>query len=183
MINLLPPDIKTEVRYSRYNAIVAHYISLVVVVLLVLVGTQLGSLYYLNQRIKTTNDQITATQQQIGGYHNLQTQAATLNTRLAAIQSVQKGQAQFSTLLNELAQYMPVGTAISSITLTGDDTQPVRLSVTAVNYQTALGFRDSIARSPLISAADIEAVNAVTSGNTTTYDVTVVFSFNPGDAK
>lgn len=183
MINLLPPAVKTANRYARYNALMVRYISLTVTVLVVLAGAQLGSHYYLNQRIKATSDHITATQRQIDGYRSLQTQATTLNTRLAAIQTIQKNQAQFSTLLSDLAKYMPVGTSISSITLTGDDKQPVRLSVHANDYKTALGFRDSIARSPRISAADIETVSAATSGSTTSYNVTVVFAFNPGEAK
>jgi Tfp pilus assembly protein PilN len=183
MINLLPPTVKTANRYARYNALMVRYIWLTVVVLVVLAGAQLGGRYYLNQRIKATSDHIAATQQQINTYRNLQTQAATLNTRLAAIQTIQKNQAQFSTLLSDLAKYMPVGTSISSITLTGDDKQPVRLSVKATDYKTALGFRDSIARSPRISAADIENVSAATTGNATAYNVTVVFAFNPGEAK
>lgn len=183
MINLLPPTVKTAHRYARYNALMVRYIGLTIAVLVVLAGAQLGGRYYLNQRIKTTSDHIAATQRQIDSYHNLQTQAATLNTRLAAIQTIQKNQAQFSTLLSDLAKYMPVGTSISSITLTGDDKQPVRLSVNATDYKTALGFRDSIARSPRISAADIETVNAGVTGNTTSYHVTVVFAFNPGEAK
>jgi Tfp pilus assembly protein PilN len=183
MINLLPPAIKTANRYARYNAVMVRYIALAVTVLVVLAGAQLGSRYYLNQRIKTTSDHITTTQQQIDTYHSVQTQAATLNTRLAAIQTIQKNQAQFSTLLSDLAKYMPVGTSISSITLTGDDKQPVRLSVNAADYKTALGFRDSIAHSPRISAADIETVGAAATGTTTSFNVTVVFAFHPGAAK
>jgi len=183
MINLLPPEVKTANRYARYNAVAVRYIGLTIMVLVVLAGAQLGSRYYLNQRIKATSDNIAATQRQIGTYRNLQTQAATLNTRLAAIQTIQKNQAEFSTLLSDLTKYMPVGTSISSITLTGDDKQPVRLSVKATDYKTALGFRDSIARSPRISAADIETVSATGAGASSSYNVTVVFAFNPGEAK
>lgn len=183
MINLLPPDVKTALRYSRYNAVVMHYLRLTVMVSLLLAGALLGGRYYLNQQIKTTGDQITATNQQMTKYHNLQTQATALNTRLAAIQTVQKSQAKFSVLLSDLAQYMPVGTEISAITLTGDDKQPVRLSVQATDYKTALGFRDSIARSHRISAADIESISSTAVGNATLYTVTVVFAFNPGEAK
>lgn len=183
MINLLPPEVKTAVRYSRYNALVVHYLGLTVMVSLLLAGGLLGGRYYLNQQIKTAGDQITTTNQQMTTYRNLQAQATTLNTRLAAIQSIQKSQAKFSVLLSDLAQYMPVGTEISSITLTGDDKQPVRLSVRATDYKTALGFRDSITRSHRISAADIEAISAAADGNVTFYTVTVVFAFNPGEAK
>ena len=183
MINLLPPEVKTATRYARYNALMMRYIGLAIVMLVVLVGAQLGSRYYLNHRIKTTGDQITATKQQIAAYSTLQAQATALNARLTAIQTIQKNQTKFSGLLSDLAQYMPVGTAISSITLTGDASQPVQLSVTAVNYQTALSFRDSIARSPLISAADIESVSTTGTGSATAYTVTVLFAFHPGDAK
>jgi Tfp pilus assembly protein PilN len=182
MINLLPPDLKEQIAYSQRNALMRRYILLSTTVWLILAGALVASGYYLNNQIKTAQQQVSAKQQQIASYSQLQTTAAGLTSRLAAIQSIQKNQAKFSALLSNLAQSMPQGTAITSITLTGNASQPVQLTVSAVNYQTALGFRDSLTKSKLISAADIESITPQTSGPAP-YTVTVTFTFNPGDAQ
>jgi Tfp pilus assembly protein PilN len=185
MINLLPPAIKQEVVYSHYNRVVLRYLKLVLVLFVLLAGSLLAGRYYLNQQISHTDADITDKQKQVATYKGLQTQAVSINNRLTAIQSIQKSQAKFSVLLADLAQFMPQGTAIASLTLTGNDKQPVQLTVTAVDYPTALSFRDSIARAPRISAADIQSINPqpLVDGKAGLYNVVVVFAFNPGGAK
>ncbi len=184
MINLLPQTLKEEVAYSRKNTTVMRYLKLGIMVSVMLVAILYGARYYLNQQIAQTQNSIANKQLQIGHYKSLQHDAKLVNARLVSIQKVQTGQAKFSLLLSDLAQYMPKGTAITSLTLTGDDKKPVRLTVEAQDYKTALGFRDSIARSQRISAADIETIEATTdAAGKTTYKVTITFTFSPGAAK
>ncbi|HEX7259495.1 MAG TPA: hypothetical protein VF272_01020 [Candidatus Saccharimonadia bacterium] len=180
MINLLPPEIKTQVAYSRYNRSLLRYLWLTLLLALILAGSLLAATYFLNQDIKRIDTDLAAKQHQIKAYESLQAKAKATGARLASIGTIQKNQAKFSILLADLAQYMPQGTAISSIILTGDDKQPVRLTVNAVDYKTALSFRDSIARSPRISAADIENIKRQPTND---YAVVVVFAFKPGVAK
>jgi Tfp pilus assembly protein PilN len=184
VINLLPPSIKEEIHYSRRNATLMHYLSIAVLTSLVLAGALLGARYYLDQKIHDAEATVKQRELTIRRHKKLETDAKSLNARLASIQTIQKSQAKFSLLLSDLAQFMPKGTAISSVSLTGDDKKPVRLTVDSLDYKTALGFRDSITRSKRISAADIEDIHLVKeSGKPNTYKVTVTFAFNPGEAK
>jgi Tfp pilus assembly protein PilN len=180
MINLLPPQVKTQVAYSRNNRVLLHYLTLTVFLAVALSGSLLGAAYYLDQDIKRIDGDLADKKQEIASYKNLQAKAKLTGARLASIKTIQQNQAKFSVLLVDLAKYMPQGTVISSITLTGDDKQPVRLTVNALDYKTALSFRDSIAQSPRISAADIENIKRQPNSN---YSVVVVFAFKPGDAK
>ncbi len=180
MINLLPPAIKTQIAYSRYNRSLLRYLWLILLLAVILAGSLLAASYFLHQDIERVNVDLQAKHQQITTYKSLQTKATATAGRLASITTIQKNQAKFSVLLADLAQFMPQGTVISNIVLTGDDKQPVRLTVSAVDYKTALSFRDSIARSPRISGADIENIKRQQDSN---YAVVVVFAFKPGDAK
>lgn len=181
MINLLPPAIKQELMYSRYNAVIIRYLKLVVAIFLILAGALFGGRWYLNEQISATEASIKTKQDQIASYKELETKALKLNQRITSIQAIQKSQSKFSILLADLAQNMPQGTSISSISLTGDDKKPVRLTVKAVDYKTALGFRDSISKSKRISAADIDDIKKDSESNL--YTLTMTFAFSPGQAK
>ena len=179
MINLLPPEIKTQVTYSRYNRSLLRWLFAGLFVALLLAGSLAAGYYYLNLQISQANQEVQDKNRQIKQFSSVQHTSTVVASRLASISTLQKNQAKFSELLADLAQYMPQGTAISSITLTGDDKQPIRLTVSAVDYKTALSFRDSITRSKRIIAADIESIKATNPG----YGVVVSFAFKPGDAK
>ncbi len=183
MINLLPPQLKEEIAYSRRNTVLRRYIILSLIVVVLLAGMLVAAGYYLNQQIAAAQQQINQKQQKVASYHQLEQQARTLTARLHAIHAIQGSQTKFSVLLADLAQVMPQGTAIDSITLTGNSSQPVQISVEAVNYQTALGFRDSLTQSKLISAADINSIAPSSSGSGSTYTVSVTLAFNPGALK
>lgn len=181
MINLMPPAIKEEIAYARRNAKLISYLKITVLVVLILAGALVGGRYYLDQQTKAVQSQVADKQLEMAQYSQAQADATKINQRLSAIAAIQKSQARFSELLDDLAHYMPQGTAITSIGLTGDDKQPIRLTVKASDYKTALSFRDSIVRSKRISAADIQDIKA--DAATKSYVVTVVFAFNPGSAK
>ncbi len=185
MINLLPPAIKEEVSYSQRNATLLMYVKIAVATTMVLAGALFGGRWYLDQQVKRTEESIANKQLQLDHRKDLESEAKSLNARLTSIKTIQKSQSKFSVLLADLAQYMPHGTAISSLTLTGDDKKPVRLVVDSTEYKTALSFRDSISKSARISAADIEDIKATNDAltNRTTYKVTMTFTFNPGKAK
>src|SRR5450755_3742504 len=131
MINLLPPQTKENIRYSKLNQYVMRYIRLLVVVIVVLAAAFAGTWYYVHQQVAQATRDTADKQATIAGYNTLQTQANSANSRLTAISAIQAGQTKFSQLLDDLAAVMPKGAVLSSITLTGSDTTPVQVSITA----------------------------------------------------
>jgi Tfp pilus assembly protein PilN len=180
VINLLPPDIKEQIRYSRRNRLLRNYLIMSVSVTAVLAGALLGGRLYLNQQVSDAQSRIADKNLQIASYKKVEDDAKKINARLSAIQSIQKSQTKFSVLLDDLAQNLPQGSSISSLTLTGDEQKPVRMMVNAVDYGTATSVRDSITKSKRISAADIESIQGPDNQKTKYYQVTVSFAFNPG---
>lgn len=186
MINLLPPAIKTDLRYSRYNAMMVRYVIAGIVLTLLLGATFVGARIYLANELKTINGEVAESNLKIAGFSTVQKQAAEVNSRAKSIQTIQLTQARFSLLLSDLAQATPQGVTINQIILTGDDKKPVRVSATAKNYESAVAFREGISHSPRISAADIESIQDADSnsaGNNSEKTVTVTFAFNPGKAR
>lgn len=178
MINLLPPEFKEQAVYSRRNAVMVRYLALVVILAIALSGALLAARYYLDKQITASDNRLADKQKTIQHYSGIETQAKSINARVKAIEDIQKSQTHFSLLLSDLAKVTPRGVQIIGISLTGDDKKPVRVQARAVDYKTALSFRDSIALSPRISAADIESVT-----QSELFVVSVAFAFNPGQAK
>ncbi|HSX41466.1 MAG TPA: PilN domain-containing protein [Candidatus Saccharimonadales bacterium] len=179
MINLLPPEAKKQIRFGRRNGILVRYLIIAAAVVVTLTVEFVGAQLYLNQQIKTAQDEAASKNLALSKYKGLEKDVQAVNSRVTSVEKIQSTQAKFSLLLSDLAEATPKGVAITSISLTGDDKKPVRVTATAADYATALSFRDSIAKSPRISAADIESIQQTDKLKS----VTVAFAFNPGKAR
>jgi Tfp pilus assembly protein PilN len=180
VINLLPPDFKQEMVYAKRNAILVRYIGLLVVVWIVVGAGFYGSHIYLNQKLSEAADSIDAKAKTAAGFKEIEANAKTLNSRVAAIKAIQDSQPKFSAVLADLAKTVPKDAAITQLTLTGDDTKPVKISAVATSYATAVSFRDALAASPRISGADIDSISGNITGG---FSVSITIGFKPGQAK
>jgi Tfp pilus assembly protein PilN len=180
VINLLPPEIKEQVTYSKRNVLIIRYLwlaGLLVAVNAVIFG---GAIYYLTQRTAQAEKDLATKTATIAQYKSVETDAKTANDRLATLKALRSSQARFSVLLADFAKYTPQGVYINSITLTGDDKKPVRIVATATTYQQAAALRDALATSPRISAADIEDISAPATGG---YQTNITIGFKPGQSR
>jgi cell division protein FtsL len=180
MINLLPPSFKEQVRFAKHNAILIRYLKLAVLLIIVLGVSFGGTYYYLTRRIASTNAAMASKQEVIGSYTDIETQVKELNSRVAAIKTIQSSQPRFSLLLSDIAKFTLKGTAISSLALTGDDSKPVVISATAGSYTAAVSLRDALVASPRISGADIQSITGQSDGS---FSVNIVIGFKPGQAR
>jgi Tfp pilus assembly protein PilN len=181
MINLLPPDIKEQVRYAKINRVTLRYVWLLALVVVVLAGVFGGTVYLQNQQAATLAADVAAKQQTIAALNkNFTPKAKDASDRLNAIKFVQGSQTHFSAVIADIAKVVPKGVSIDSMTLTGDDKTPVHVAVTASSYEAALTFRNALVTSPRIAQADLETISATTGG---AYQTNVVIAFKPGLAK
>jgi Tfp pilus assembly protein PilN len=180
VINLLPPSLKEQITYAKRNARLIGYLWLIIALATIVGGIFGGSLFLLNNKQAGALATLKERQTVIDSYTKLQADATALNVRLATIKVIQTSQARFSSLLSDLAAYTPKDVFITSINLTGDDKQPVRLSATATSYGSAVALREALAKSPRVSGADIADISNPADG---VYKVNVIIAFNPGQSK
>lgn len=181
MINLLPPDLKEQIRYAKLNRLALRYFRVLIAVVAVLAGVFASTFYLLDQQGANIAADVTAKQRKITELNkNVTPKAKDASDRLNAIKYVQATQTRFSAVVADIAKVVPQGVTIDSMTLTGVDTAPVKLAVTATTYEKALAFRNALITSPRIAGADLESI-AVGSNNT--YSTSVVIAFKPGQAK
>jgi Tfp pilus assembly protein PilN len=179
MINLLSPAVKEQFMFSRRNRTAIHYLRLTVVVLVTLVVVFISSLYVLDHLVAATTASMDAKEQTINGLSGSLTQAQDASRRLLAIKQVLDSRTKFSVLLDKLAKVLPAGVSLDGISLTGDSSKPVRLSVTGNTYNSILAFRDALAGSDFVTGVDLETINE--SGGF--YKASAVIGFKLGQLK
>ncbi len=179
MINLLPPDIKTQVVYAKYNRLLLGYVKLSLGVIIILGGIFAGTTYYVESQTKHVAQAVKDRQDALVANLAFQKQAQEASDRLKAIKSLVETQTRFSVLLNDLSLYLPQGVALDGITLTGDDKKPLSITVSGSTYDTILAFRNAVLLSPRIAGADLISIN----NNATGFQGNVLIAFKAGQAK
>ena len=179
MINLLPSTRKDEIRFAKLNRIVLRYLRLILLLIVVIGGILAVTVYYVGVVKAQAAADIAVKEQELAAGAPFMNQAKDVSDRLLAIKTIQASQTRFSLLLTDLAKVLPQGVAIDTITLTGDDTKPVRIAVSGNTYNSMLAFRDAVAKSPRISGVDLESISQDTVG----FHAGVVIGFNKGQAR
>jgi len=181
VINLLPPELKDQIRYAKLNRLAIQYVRVSVVVVAVLGVIFAVSLYQLGQQTKSVAADVSEKQAVIAALNKTFTpKAKDASDRLNAIKYVLATQTRFSAVIADIAKVVPQGVSIDTMTLTGNDKMPLRISVTSTSYAGALAFRNALITSPRIAGADLETIS---SNNGTTFGTSVVVAFKPGMAK
>jgi cytoskeletal protein RodZ len=183
MINLLPTELKEQMRYAKLNRLVLRYVRVTIAVVVVLGGIFAWALLQVQNQISGVDTSVAQKQQTFNALQkSVLPKAQDASDRLAAIKYVQDTQTRFSLLISDIAKVVPAGVSLDSLTLTGNDKQSVRIAISADTYDEVLAFRNAIIISPRISGADIESI--VPKGNSGyNFAGSVVVGFNPGLAK
>jgi Tfp pilus assembly protein PilN len=182
VINLMPPDMKEQIRYAKMNRLVLKYVWVTIVVVGVLGGIFGGAYYLIQQQTNAVAADVASKEQDINAQSSaLLPKAQDASQRLNAIKYVQDTQTRFSLLIADLVKVIPQGVKLDGISLTGNDQAPVTLQVSAEKYDDILALRNSLVVSPRISAADI--VNITSPGSGAPWGGTLAIGFKPGQSK
>jgi Tfp pilus assembly protein PilN len=185
VINLLPPSLKEQIKYAKFNRVVVRYVRLTIVVVVVLGAILAGAFYYLNLESVAAQNDVSAKQQTIAQYKgSILPKASDAASRLNAIAYAQETQTHFSKLISDLATVIPQGVSLNTIALTGDPATPVTITVDAQTYDEVLSLRNALLTSPRISACDISTISATNPPQYSySFQGTLVLAFKPGEAK
>lgn len=173
---------KEQARYAKLNALVLRYLWVSLLVAGALGGVFGGSLYLLREQSSFVTSDVASKKAELAAINRTFTpKAADASSRLNAVKFVQSSQTRFSAVIADIAKVLPQGVSIESITLTGEDAKPVRIVASAGTYDQALAFRNAMASSPRVAAADLESI---TSGEAAGgFQAALVIGFKPGQAK
>jgi Tfp pilus assembly protein PilN len=184
MINLLPPTLKEQIRFAKYNRLILRYLRVTIVVVAILGGIFVWAFRDLSQRTQLVATDVEAKQKTIAGLSKtFLPKAKDASERLNAIKFAQTTQTKFSALIADVTSVIPAGVSIDTMTLNGDEKKSVRMVVSTVTYDQVLALRNALVTSPRISGADIETITLTETSPKYHYKASLVLGFNPGKAK
>lgn len=181
MINLLPPEIKTETNAARLNRLLLRY-NIMVLGALVFSLAFMGVVYIFLVNAKTVAEStIENNIARAGDYQSVESEANTFKTDLTSAKQILDGDVRYTNIILEIAKVLPPGVVLDTLSL---DSQtfgtPTTLAANARDYPTVLRLKESLQSSTVFENVSIQTISNSGSGD---YPLSATFSVTiPKDA-
>lgn len=158
MINLLPPDLKTEYRYARRNSQLLHVIGVFFLGFVGLAVIAAAGVLYINQAANSYASEASELRQNLKQQKQaeINAKAKDISGSLKLAVQVLSQQILFSKLLEELAPVIPQGATLTDIAIS-ELQGAVDISANAVDYESATQLQVNLSDpdNKIFSKADI----------------------------
>lgn len=161
MINLLPPEIKEQRRYSQYNRRLINAIIGIITLTIVMAGAFYASWAVLSQEKSRLTKDIDKETGKTRIYGQIESQAKTLADRLTTIEKIQSGRTHYSALLQSLAEATPPDAYVTSFAVDAAG-KTMTLTAYAASDQAAASFKNALESSDRFSSAAIQVLEPAT---------------------
>lgn len=185
-LNLLPPEIKESIDYSKKNASlyqVLMKLAAAFVVMAAVVGV-VGYVVYTNKEI--AQEEKAVMEAELASWKDTQTDAKDFSDRLNLVDKIQGEELNWELIFSELANSTPANVKLASYDFTSNSTTRVSLTGYAISNSDIGTFRELLSKSKLFQYVDIESVNAATDPADSSKDVLsfkITLSLNQTEAK
>lgn len=168
MINLLPPEIKSEIAYSRYNTSLIKLMGLILIA-----GSVLLITLYLGSRNQHARlESLQSQRQQRKTDSELEKTLLAVAKKVKAITALNASNHRYSVFLKGLAGALPDNAAIDALTLSSD-AKPLKLTVNMANSDAASSMKEALSRVAGVQTVEIESLNQSETGFTAIVNVTL----------
>lgn len=161
MINLLPPEIKAQRRYSQYNRLLVRILIGVIVLAIVTASAFYASWLVLDHEQARLTKDIAREGDKSRDYGQIEGQAKILADRLATIEKIQASRTSYPALLQALAEATPPDAYVTSFSVDATG-KTMSLTAYAVTDQAAANFKNALEASPRFSSAAIQVFEPAT---------------------
>lgn len=180
MINILPPDLKAQINYSKQNVRLLKYVFLALIIGSTLIALLVGAMWYGDRQINNLQETLSSKQQARQSYKEMEQRVDTLQSNLVLIEKLFTEQNRYSALLKDLAAALPAGSYINQMSLLGDESKPLEILITTDTFERAAEVRNALVASARIKNADIQSISEGEEGG---FRVAIVAAFEPGAAR
>lgn len=176
MINLLPPSKKSEVMYARRNSFLIRWVMGICLAGLGIALITGAGLFYLKQDSKSYQQSTRATRELLAQQKESETikRAEEMSGTLQLAVDVLSKEILFSKLLQKIAQVIPPGTVLKSLSLNSELQGGLDLEVSASSYETGVRAQVNLAdpNNGIFERADLGDVTCVAADEPTDYPCT-----------
>ncbi len=177
MINLLPPAIKKDHKFGRYNRILLGYAVAFFITAILVALIMVGSLRFVAADKQEIQKTISENEELI---LLLEKETSNLNKvakRLDTTYKLFQDSISFSELIPSIGSALPEGVILQSLSLTGGSTDPLSLELSAKDQNLAPVVIRNLAESDVFEAADVLTIVPAGSENEYSYSFSVTASF------
>lgn len=177
MINLLPPDAKTQITAARANRLLLRYNILLLVAIAFLLAA-IGFVYiYLGNAKVAAEAAIQENISRVGDYAAVEAEANSLKQDLANAKQILDSDVTYTKVILEIAKVLPPGVVLDTLNLdSATFGTPTALTAKVRDYPTVLTLKDSLQNSNLFSGVSIQTISSDGTGEyplTATLSVTI----------
>jgi Tfp pilus assembly protein PilN len=184
MINLLPTNLKDEIRFGRLNITLVQYTMLVVSVSIALVAVLLFGVGVVSADERSLKKNIEERQVILSGLSSVTQEAQDLESTVNTISALLEREIEFSKLLKDIGAVIPSGASLTGLALTGDESVPLQIDAEISTQSLAAVLRENLEDSNLFQGADIQSISigdVNQAGAALNYQVRIVVNFEqPG---
>jgi Tfp pilus assembly protein PilN len=162
VINLLPPDLKQDYRYARYNRRLVRWafaFALAIFGVAVITGS---GLFIMNNSIDTYKTRIADTQAQLDNQNitATQKQVSDISSNLKLMVKVLSKEILFSKLLSRLGNVTPPNVILTNLSISQTESA-IDMTAQTANYNAATQLQVNLAdpANQIFSKADIESIS------------------------
>jgi hypothetical protein len=170
MINLLPPEHATSIRYGRQNTTLRKWLIGMAAAILILVMIISSGWFYINRQSNSLQKGIDTTNQLLKAQNlsKVQADAKEITGDIRVINQVLGGEIRFSDLIQSIGRVMPSGAILSGLSISQVN-GPLDLSVNTTNYNTAAQVAANLSdpKNGLFSKVDVVSVTCNQAGSST----------------
>lgn len=160
MINLLPYEVKQDIRAARMNVTLIRYIVVLAIGMVFLAVIAFGVYTILMDTKASAENAIKDNQAKTSSYASVRDQASTFRTQLSLAKTILDKETRYSKVITGIAALMPAGTVLDSLALSPTSFgAPTTLTVYAKTTADALAVKDSFQSSSLFSNVSFTALS------------------------
>lgn len=138
MINLLPPEAKSQIHFARRNSILIRWLFAIFLVMLLITAMNVFGQFYINQTTNRLKQNAMVTDQRIANdnLEQYKDSLTSLSGDMKTVVQILKKQLLFSKVFPKLGTTLPNGAVLSNITMNSTDTS-LDLTILAKDQYTA----------------------------------------------
>jgi Tfp pilus assembly protein PilN len=174
MINLLPPNEKSQLHAARTNTLLVRY-HFFLVGAIAFLGGAIGIAYlYLSNTKASAEQAIAQNTTQVSSYAAIETRAQQFRSNLATAKEILGREVTYTKVILEIARLLPRGVVLDDLSLDaqtfGTETT---LAAQAKDYASALALKDSFQKSSLFTNVHFASITVSEGGDAANYPVAV----------
>lgn len=174
MINLLPPEMKSQISAARTNRLLLRYNVLLLAALgFMLIAIAIVYLYLVNAKA-TAEATVAENRAKASDYAAVESEANAFKQNLANAKQILDGDITYTKVVLQIASLLPSGVVLDNVSLDSSSFgSPTVLSARAKDYSTVLTLKSTLQNSSLFSNVSIQSIS---SGGDGEYPLSVMLS-------